>query len=310
MNTEILIFKLEALGVGLDRIQKISRARIIRSHQLQLRWQTQKMKPATRRFLLLLRTQILKRLPAAGKSGMARKGWTDKLIDADEILALGIEIFKPELLRTMTAGGVKTFKTRIKKQDDTPKLKPAPAAATAAAAAVAKPVRFDPIGIEAIAWVEKRSAALVVEITDKTMEAIRALVKEGVNAGISMPKLARQIRPLVGLIESHALAVQKLQLQMLAEGIPADTVQKAVNKYARKLHNWRTNTIARTETGESLLRGQTLAYEQMGIKQLQRIEDPDTDDDCMEINGTILPIAEAREIGLIHPNCEGTWVAA
>ena len=97
---------------------------------------------------------------------------------------------------------------------------------------------------------------------------------------------------------------------MLADGIPADTVQKAVNKYARKLHNWRTNNIARTETGESLLQGQTLAYEQMGIEKLQRIEDPDCCDECNDINGEIMPIAQANSIGLIHPQCEGTWVAA
>jgi hypothetical protein len=68
-------------------------------------------------------------------------------------------------------------------------------------------------------------------------------------------------------------------------------------------------TIARTESAYALTEGQRQGYGQMGVKNLERVEDPDApDDDCQMNNGRVYSLAAASGVLPAHPNCEGTWV--
>ena len=254
-----------------------------RRHQLQMREQERKLQGPVKEFMDYM-TQKLK----AGISGMKGKTAAQRaksIVNWDEIGAEGKKILQPAELEVLLAGIDSVTKQRMKKQ-----------------------ARVDPIGIEAIAWSEAHTAELVVEITAKTMEAIEEIITTGIKAGKSMPAIATELRPIVGLHSQYAMAVEKYYTSLIEEGI-ADAAKKA-ERYAGRLHRRRTMTIARTESAFGLTEGQRQGYGQMGIKNLERVEDPECCEICAEYNGKIYSVNEAEGVLPEHPNCEGTWVIA
>ena len=222
-----------------------------------------------------------------GKTAAAK---VNSLADWADIRARGEELLKPGLFETLEMGGNSVMGQRVRKQ-----------------------ARFDPIGLEAIKWTTEHSAALVVEITDATMLAIREYIEVGVKAGKSVQTIAMELRPLVGLVSKDLFAVANFH-EMLILDRPEWTAARqraSTDSYARRLHRSRATTIARTETAFALTEGQRQGYGQMGVTKLERVEDPATeDDDCADGNGKIYTLAEAQGVLPAHPNCEGTWVAA
>jgi len=229
------------------------------------------------------------------KSGLSSmKGRTPaakakSLADWDEIRAHGEELMKPALFEALEAGGNSVMGQRIKKQE-----------------------RFDPIGVEAITWTAEHSAELVVEITNETMKAISEYIAVGINEGKSVQAIAMELRPLVGLTAKDIMAVANYHEMLILERpeYTAATQRKMAEVYARRLHRRRATTISRTETAYALTEGQRQGYAQMGVKNLERVEDPDCCDICAEYNGKIYTVAEAEGVLPEHPSCEGTWVIA
>jgi len=229
----------------------------------------------------------------AGLSRMRGKGPAAKaksIADWKAIEARGIEIMKPAIFEALAAGGQSVMSQRpVRKQQ-----------------------RFDIIGVEAVKWAEKHSAELVVEISEKTMLAIREYIKRGVDAGKGVPEIARELRPLVGLHEKQIMAVANYHEMLILER-PEYTAaqQKAMaDTYARRLHRDRTALIARTETSFALSEGVREGYDQMGITHLERVEDPDCCDECKDGDGKVYTIEEAQGVLPAHPGCEGAWVMA
>ncbi len=221
-----------------------------------------------------------------GKSAEAK---AKSIADWEAIQAHGDELLKPVLFEVLDAGGNSVMGQRIKKQE-----------------------RFDPIGVEAITWTTEHSAALVVEITNETMLAIREYIKAGVNAGKSIQKIAMELRPLVGLTSKDIMAVANYHEMLILER-PEYTVarqREMADVYARRLHRRRATTIARTETAASLTEGQRQGYSQMGIKKLMIVESPTCCHICADFDGHVYTIGRASGMLPQHPNCGGTWVAA
>ncbi|KKN64672.1 hypothetical protein LCGC14_0489410 [marine sediment metagenome] len=209
------------------------------------------------------------------------------IADWEKIRRHGEELIKPELMEILTEGGNAVMERRM----------------------VEKQARFDPIGIEAVNWVNTHGAELVVEITAETMQGIRDVITTGIQAGKSMPAIARELRPIVGLNSRQVGAVSNFHTKLIAEGVVAKEAAKKAERYAGRLHRRRTMTIARTESAYALTEGQRQGYGQMGVKNLERVEDPDApDDDCQMNNGRIYSLAAASGVLPAHPNCEGTWV--
>ena len=184
----------------------------------------------------------------AGLGRMKGKGATAKvksIADWAEIRAHGDELLKPALYEALIVGGNSVMGQRIKKQ-----------------------ARFDVIGVEAVQWTTEHSAALVVEITDVTMEAIRNYIAIGVDAGKSIHKIAMELRPLVGLTTRDLMAVANYHEMLILERpeYTATTQRGMSDTYAKRLHRRRATTIARTETASALTEGQRQGYKQMGIK--------------------------------------------
>jgi hypothetical protein len=164
------------------------------------------------------------------------------IADWEEIRRHGEELIKPELMEILTEGGNAVMERRM----------------------VKKQARFDPIGIEAVNWVNAHGAELVVEITAETMQGIRDVITTGIQAGKSMPAIARELRPIVGLNSQYAGAVSNFHTKLIAEGVAAKEAAKKAERYAGRLHRRRTMTIARTESAYALTEGQRQGYGQMG----------------------------------------------
>ncbi len=283
MNIEAQELSLSgAYSIVLQKARSTKLAR--RRHQLQMRDQERKLQGPVKEFMDYMTRKLKAGIP--GMKGKTAAQRAKSIVNWNEIRAEGQKILQLAELEVLLAGIDSVTKLRIRKQ-----------------------ARVDPIGIEAIAWSEAHTAELVVEITAATMEAIEEVVTAGIKAGKSMPAIARELRPIVGLHSQYAMAVEKYYTSLIEEGI-ADAAKKA-DRYASRLHRRRTATIARTESASSLAEGQRQGYEQMGVTKLERVEDPATeDDDCADGNGKIYTIAEAQGVLPAHPNCEGTWVAA
>lgn len=273
----------EALDVLLYKARNYRLIR--RRYSLLLRENERKMQLSVREFMDYM-TKKLK----AGLPRMRGKTATQKaksITDWEEIRERGREILKPALFEVLNSGATTAYTQKLRKQE-----------------------RFDPIGIEAINWTNAHSAETVVEITQETMHAIRDTIVTGINAGKSMPTIARELRPIVGLNTQYAGAVSNYHTSLIAEGVAASKAAAKAETYAGRLHRRRTMTIARTESAFALSEGQRQGYSQMGIKHLERIEDPDCCDICAEYHGKIYTIADAEGVLPEHPNCEGTFIAA
>lgn len=270
---------------ALDRIGGIlekqrRRRRVMQSYRRELREQEKKFLTPVREWMALLQKELRAGLSRMkGKTAAAR---TRSIADWKELEAQGVELMKPALFAVLNVGGNRAFGQKIRKQE-----------------------RFDPIGVEAVGWTNEHAAALVVEVTDKTMAAIRVYIADGIDKGKSIPALARELRPLVGLTEKQIIAVANYHEMLILERpeYTAATQRKMADIYARKLHRRRAETIARTETAAGLAEGQRQGYAQMGVKRLERVEDPECCDICADHQGQIYTIAEAEGVLPEHPNC-------
>lgn len=275
--------EIELIAMGIIFAKANRSRRAYRRHQLLLRENERKMQPPVKEFMDYM-TRKLK----AGISRMSGTSPTQKansIADWEEIRKKGQEILKPVLFDVLNSGANSVTERELKKQE-----------------------RFDPIGIEAIDWTNAHSAELVVEITQETMMGIRDVIATGIQAGKSMPAIARELRPIVGLNSRYAEAVGRLHTSLIAEGVAAQKAAARAERYAGRLHRRRTMTIARTETAFALSEGQRQGYAQMGVKRLMRVEAPTCCDICADYDGHVYTIAEASGILPEHPNCGGTWV--
>ena len=275
----------EIQQIAIDIIfSKQRKARLAyRRHQILMRDQERKLQRPVKEFMDYMTRKLKAGIP--GMKGKTAAQRAKSIVNWNEIRAEGQKILQPAELEILLAGADSVTKQRIRKQ-----------------------ARVDPIGIEAITWAQAHTAELVVEITSATMEAIKEIITAGIEAGKSMPAIATELRPIVGLHSQYATAVDKYYTSLIEEGI-ADAAKKA-ETYAARLHRRRTMTIARTESAFGLTEGQREGYNQMGIKNLERVEDPECCEICAEYNGKIYTIVEAEGVLPEHPNCEGTWVIA
>jgi len=268
------------------QIEKSSRTkRLHAAFKRMLRIEERRLRRPVTEFLTAIENEVKRNIPKMKKSTPAKMA--DALADWDKIEEEGTKLFKPYMLALLTAGGDSVMGQRIVKQE-----------------------RFDPIREEAVQWTEKTAATLVVEVAAKTRDGIKAIIAQGLEEGESLYKIGKLLRPTVGLTERYSLAVGRNLTKMLEAGIPEDKAFRAAERYAQKLHRLRIENIARTETSNALNEGIRQGYDQMGVKKLQRVEDPDCCEICAIFDGTIYTIREAAGVLPEHPSCEGTFVAA
>lgn len=133
---------------------------------------------------------------------------------------------------------------------------------------------FDNTNPRAIAWADTQSAVLVTQITDQSRAGLRALVVQGLDAGIPPRRLATLIRERVGLRDDQVTALFNFHSRLTSAGagdivrfgaqtttVPVGGVTEpfiddALDAYADTLLNQRALLIARTETLHAANAGQ------------------------------------------------------
>ena len=111
-----------------------------------------------------------------------------------------------------------------------------------------------------VPWLEQRTAELVVEINATTREAIRETVAQLYLEGGSPQRLARRIKPLIGLRSDQMRAVLRRSEELEALGVSAAAQERTLAAYGRKLLRQRATLIARTETIFAQAAGQDQAF--------------------------------------------------
>lgn len=175
-------------------------------------------------------------------------------------------------------------------------------------------------------YIKKRSAALVVEVSQATRKAIRAVIYRAYTEGIHPYDQVPLVRAALGknpLFERWANAVYNFMQRQLADGVPLERAEAATALYRDRLINSRALMIARTETLAAqnagrlnkwmeLVRAGLIDATKMGKQWSAAPEGPCPI--CDELDGTIVPLdtvfigddGEMVEHPPIHPNCRCT----
>lgn len=208
------------------------------------------------------------------------KDVTSELTDWQQIEKEGVKATKPATLKIMQTGG------------------------NAAYEILAVQGSFSVLNVKAVKAAEKFTANLVTNVTDKTKAGIRTYIKEGIKQGKSMPKIARELRPLVGLTKPQTESIINYRRLLEDKGLKAPAIDKKVQRYADKTHRKRMNDIARTETARAQNIGYCQGLGEVGVTQAEfHIAPTDACDDCIARNGTRYPVEEAEGIIPVHPKC-------
>lgn len=210
------------------------------------------------------------------------KSVTSELTDWGYIEEQGQSVIKPATLKIMQSGGNTAY--------DLFKVKGA----------------FDVLNVRAVAAAEKYTAKLVRDVTAETKAGIRTYISTGVKAGKSMPKLARELRPLVGLTQNQTQSV--INYRLLLEDktkfpkLTETDINRKVQRYADKTHRRRATTIARTETARAQNIGYVQGLENVGVAEAEFSASPSACERCLAHDGNRYPIKEAEGIIPVHPN--------
>jgi len=211
------------------------------------------------------------------------KDVTAELTDWEYLQDQGEEILKPATLSVMKDGGDAAYKLFLISG------------------------AFDVLNPEAVKAAKSFTANLVREVNNETRKGIRTYIATGIKEGKSMDKIARELRPLVGLTERQTKSIVNYR-NLLSDKerypeLTADEIDKRVQKYAGKTHRRRTITIARTETARAQNLGYTIGMSDLGVEKLEFSAYEGCCPTCGEMNGRIYTLKEAKSLIPVHPNC-------
>ncbi len=181
---------------------------------------------------------------------------------------------------------------------------------------------FDKVNPRAVDWANTKAARLVAEVSNAQKQTIRRVVAQGIDQGIPVPETARRLRTSIGLTERQWNSVANFQNKMVARGFSAKEAARRADVFARRKHRQRAETIARTETIDASIQGQTELWRQAidkGIVEAQAVKKKwiVTPDDlldsviCLPMAGAtvgldelfILPDGREVEGPTAHPRC-------
>jgi len=187
--------------------------------------------------------------------------------------------------------------------------------------------RFDAARPEAAAWASQEAGKLVTEIIGSQRDVIRILVSDDSPTAKSPAGMARDLRDVVGLTSEQSGWVQNHRerelSRLIGDGKPfnqaMDLADKSTERYQKKIHRYRTETIARTETLRASNEGRNLAWAQ-GVEE--GFIDPDAGkqwsaeldgrvcDRCSALNGVTVKLKGSFSAGdpPLHPSCRCTVV--
>jgi hypothetical protein len=181
--------------------------------------------------------------------------------------------------------------------------------------------RFDAPNKNASNFAVQQGAGLVTEVITSQRETIRNLVAAAqIGEGLPPKAMARQLKNTVGLTTQQAGWVRNFEERAISQSMAAGKTfdqalegsQKATQRYHDKIHRYRTETIARTETLKASNAGRNEAWKQgvdggyispNAVKEWQA--EGDACQICAPLNGEQVPLSESFPEGdpPRHPNC-------
>lgn len=116
---------------------------------------------------------------------------------------------------------------------------------------------FDSTMTSVKAWVDDHGGKLIVDLIDKQMGSIRALLQHQIALEVTSPYiLAQRLRPLVGLTNRETMAVARFMTALTEAGAAPGMITSQVANYVKYLHKNRAMRISRTEISDAYNFGQ------------------------------------------------------
>ena len=114
-------------------------------------------------------------------------------------------------------------------------------------------------------WIDEKSTRLITNLVEEQRDAIQAIIYRGYSDEIAPEKLARMIRPCIGLTKPQTTAVYNHRIKVI-ESLKKDhprmkqqTIERkaedSARKYSERLHRYRAKTIVNTELAEAYSAG-------------------------------------------------------
>ena len=134
--------------------------------------------------------------------------------------------------------------------------------------------RFDADRPEAAAWAAKEAGSLIVEVTQDQIDVVRELVSSA-QVGIYTPQqVARYVRDSIGVTQRQGGWIRNFRDRTFNEQIAAGksfaeamrATDTMTDRYARRIHRYRAEMIARTEILRAANEGRNEAWRQ-GIEE-------------------------------------------
>lgn len=127
---------------------------------------------------------------------------------------------------------------------------------------------FDIDQTHAIKWIDKKSAALVKDISRDTRNSIRDVIRRGSTEGLTVDQQAKILRPMIGLTDNQSASVWNRYESMRDAGMGTGRAASEMADYANELLTQRAETIARTETAYAQNYGKLASWNQAGDQGL------------------------------------------
>jgi len=121
---------------------------------------------------------------------------------------------------------------------------------------------FDLTNPRAVEAIDRQATQLIHDITQESRAAIRQVLREGFNEGVTIDEMARRIRGSIGLTSRQAQAVENFRAGQLDQGIDPELVERRASAYGQRLLRQRATNIARTETIAASSAGQQAAWQE------------------------------------------------
>lgn len=184
---------------------------------------------------------------------------------------------------------------------------------------------FNVTNPDVVAVARTMSIDLSTNLTKTARDNIRKVIQDAVEGNITRYEASKKIRQYVGILPTHADAVDRYLDTMLQDGVKLSVARQRADKYAKRLLNYRADTIARTEIANAVGKGQTQMWKQMrtegylspdAVRSWVTALDERVCPVCGPMNGVVADIdgywdtdkGSVEYPSAVHPNCRCTSV--
>lgn len=124
----------------------------------------------------------------------------------------------------------------------------------------AKRLRLDLTNPDIRHHVERRTGALITDLTDGVQQSVQTAVARHFTNALTPRQVAQQIKGSIGLLPAHEIAVANYRRSLTEAGLRPERVEAQAARYEKRLLDYRAMNIARTETRRATQHGQLAVW--------------------------------------------------